>query len=125
MRCYAPSTTTIVALLFAGYLALRHTAGHALAGGLVISIVILVGCGLLVGGLLVVSAATRRRRAAAGDCLTCSHPCQGEVDVSGPAWPHRPLTRASLPLVVVPHQRQADADVGTDVGTASERERVH
>lgn len=119
MRCYAPSTTTIVALLFAGYLALRHTAGHALAGGLIVSIVIVVGCGLLVGGLLVVSAATRRRRAAAGDCLTCSHPCQGEVDVSGPAWPHRPLTRASLPVVVVPHQRHAD------VSAASERERVH
>lgn len=81
LRCYAPSTSVIAALLFVGYLTLRQTAGHALAGvggaGPATTLVIVLGCCLLAAGLAVVCAATiRRRRAAAGGCLTCRHPCQ-------------------------------------------------
>ncbi len=125
MRCYAPSTSAIAAVLLVGYLTVRHIAGHALAGsggaGLATTVVIVLGCCLLAAGLAVVSATTiRRRRAAAGGCLTCRHPCQEPVtmrsrgDASSvapvppaPAWPDRPLTRAALPVAVIPRRRPA------------------
>lgn len=114
MRCYAPSTSVIVALLAVGFLALRHAAAHALGGvGLVTTLVVILGGCLLAVALIVVSAATiRRRRAAAGGCLTCRHPCQESVTAqsagqTGPAWPDRPLTRAALPVVIIPPPRPA------------------
>lgn len=114
MRCYAPSTSVIVGLLAIGYLALRHAAAHALGGvGLVTTLVVVLGCCLLTVALIVVSAATiRRRRAAAGGCLTCRHPCQESVTAqsanrTAPAWPDRPLTRAALPVVIIPGPRSA------------------
>lgn len=144
MRCYAPSTSAIAALLFIGYLALRHTAGHALASaGLVTTVIVVLGASLLAVGLTVVAAATvRRRRAAAGGCLTCAHPCQEPVeappayrgrqgtqvvDLPLPEWPHRPLTRGGLPAVVVPGQREAagagqpERVIPVRAGTASHR----
>lgn len=114
MRCYAPSTSVIVGLLAVGYLALRHAAAHALGGvGLVATAVGVLGGCLLTVAIIVVSAATiRRRRAAAGGCLTCRHPCQESVtarsaDQRGPVWPDRPLTRAALPVVIIPRPRPA------------------
>lgn len=150
MRCYAPSTSVIAALLLVGYLTMRNAAGHALSdaggAGMAAIIVIVLGCCLLAGGIAVVSAVTiRRRRAAAGGCLTCRHPCQeavitrpggqaaqgdrvassgpspwpaapaldpgtsgrpgGQRDLPSPVWPDRPLTRAPLPVIVIPAQR--------------------
>jgi hypothetical protein len=112
LRCYAPRTSVIIALLILGYLALRHSAGHALAHiGVVTNLVIILGACLLAAGIITVSAvAIRRRRAAAGACLACRHPCQdglaepapaagGGRDAAGPpvpVWPHLPLTRAAV-----------------------------
>jgi hypothetical protein len=117
-----------VTLLVAGFLAVRHTAGHALAGfGLLTIAVIAAGCLLFAAGLVVVSAASiRQRRAAAGACLTCSHPCRESVDPGGPAWPDRPLTRAALPVAAVPRQRQAQGPRAAEpalfpAGTADRR----
>jgi hypothetical protein len=112
LRCYAPSTSAIAALLFIGYLALGHSAGHTVAslGPIVIGIVVL-GVLLLAGGIIVVTAAmVRGRRAAAGACHTCRHPCREEPDLGTPLWPDRPLTRAPLPVVVIPGQRAADGE---------------
>ena len=122
----------IAALLFVGYLALLHTAGHALAGiGPVTIVVAVLGIILLAGGLIVVTATmVRRRRAAAGGCLTCRYPCREPVamrlrghngqagagiGVAAPSWPERPLTRAALPVVVIPGQRPADGERVSDV----------
>ena len=136
MRCYAPSTSFILALVVIGYVALRDTAGHALAGaGLITAIVIAVGCCLLTTGLIVVSAAAvRRRRTAAGGCLTCTHPCReaatGTSSVASgpsvPSWPDRPLTRAALPVVVIPRQRPTEdaGAVGASVQPARARARA-
>ena len=68
MRCYAPSTSAIVAFVFIGYLALRDGTGHALAAvGLVTTIIIALGVAGVIAGAVMVSAATiRARRAAAG-----------------------------------------------------------
>lgn len=103
LRCYAPSTSVTVAILFLGYLTLRHTAAHALAGvGLATGIIIVVAACLFVTALTVLAAVTiRHRRAAAGACYTCSHPCR---EAPAPSWPHRPLTRSTLPIVVIPQQ---------------------
>jgi len=112
LRCYVPRTSVIVTLLVAGFLALRRTAGHALAGsGLITTIVIVLGGCLFAAGVIVVSAATiRHRRAAAGACHTCSHPCQQLPDLSAaPQWPHRPLTSTPLPVIIVPRQGPAAA----------------
>jgi hypothetical protein len=106
--------SVIVILLVVSFLALRHTAGRPLAGaGVITTVVVVLGGCLFAAGVLVVSAATiRHRRAAAGACLTCSHPCQEETllargttpETPAPAWPHRPLSRASLPVIIVPRQ---------------------
>ena len=126
MRCYAPSTSAILALLFVGYLSLRHVTEHVLASAsLAIIVVIVIGVAGLAAGAITVSAATiRRRRAATGACHTCSHPCQEEVGVEAvlargtthgapvcgdqspqsPQWPHRPLTREALPVIIIPRQ---------------------
>ncbi len=115
----------IAAFLFIGYLAVRHAAGHALAtASLATTIMIALGMAGLAAGAITVSAATiRRRRAAAGACHTCSHPCrEAQVPVPGldaPRWPHRPLTRTSLPLTVIPHQRAAPEAEGSGVRSAS------
>ena len=110
LRCYAPSTSAIAAFLFIGYLALRHVTGHALAAaGLITTIVIALGVAGVAAGAIAVSAATiRRRRAAAGACHTCRHPCREVMpEFSAPRWPHRPLTRDALPVIVLPRQRVA------------------
>jgi hypothetical protein len=107
VRCYAPSTSTVIALLFCGFLVLRHTAGHALTSvGLLTAVVIVIGVSGLAAGAIAVSAATiRRRRAAAGACHTCRHPCReamhplAKPEHTAPQWPHRPLTRTTLPIV--------------------------
>jgi hypothetical protein len=112
LRCYAPSMSAIAAFLFVGYLALRHVAGHALAAlSLLTTIVIALGMAGVAVGAIVVSAATiRKRRAAAGACHTCSHPCRQEAELDAPWWPHRPLTRSTLPLTVTPQRRTAPGD---------------
>jgi hypothetical protein len=101
--------SVIVTLLAVGFLALRHTAGRALAGsGLITTIVIVLGGCLFAAGVMVVSATTiRHRRAAAGACHTCRHPCAEQPDLSTPVWPHRPLSRGTLPVIVVPRQAPA------------------
>jgi hypothetical protein len=93
LRCYAPSTSAIVAFLAVGYLALRHVTGHALAAvSLLTTIVIALGVAGVTAGALVVTAATiRKRRAAVGACHTCSQPCRQEAELDAPGWPHRPL----------------------------------
>jgi hypothetical protein len=95
-----------VALLLVGYLSLRHVTEHVLASAsLAIIVVIVIGVAGLAAGAITVSAATiRRRRAATGACHTCSHPCQEEVGVEEPLWPHRPLTREALPVIIIPRQ---------------------
>lgn len=106
MRCYVPRLSTIAAVLAVGILALWPRAGRASAGmGLVTDIVILVAGCLFAAVLTVVGVAmTRQRRAAAGACHTCSHPCRQEAGLDAPEWPHRPLTRAALPVIVIPRQ---------------------
>jgi hypothetical protein len=137
LRCYAPRMSVIVTLLVVGFLALRHTAGRALAGGGLITtgVIVLGGC-LFAAAVMVISAATiRHRRAAAGACLTCRHPCQEEVllargttpgtpdwgDQSPQTplaeWPHRPLSRAALPVIIVPRQSPSP-----EAGRTRERE---
>ena len=120
MRCYAPSMSAIAAMVFAGYLALRHVTGHVLASAsLLTAIVIALGVAGVAAGAIVVSAATiRRRRAVAGGCHTCSHSCREEM-VRMPQWPHRPLTRAPLPVVAIPRQRPADGAGQPAVVTAA------
>ena len=132
MRCYAPRMSVIVTLLIVGFLALRHAAGRALAGaGLITAVIIVLGGCLFAAGVMVVTAATvRRRRAAAGACHTCSHPCREEPDLTPawgdqsphaplgtPLWPHRPLSRAALPVIVIPRQSPPP-----EAGRARERE---
>jgi len=118
LRCYVPRLSTIAAVLVVGILALRPTAGRASAGlGLVTDIIILVGGCLFAAVLTVVGVAmTKQRRAAAGACHTCSHPCRQQALLprgrpsprtplaDAPGWPHRPLTRAALPVIVIPRQ---------------------
>lgn len=106
LRCYAPSTSAIVALLFVGYLSLRHVTNHVLASASIATIVVIaLGMAGIAAGAIAVSAATiRRRRAAAGACNTCSHPCQEAPGLSAPQWPHRPLTREALPVIIIPRQ---------------------
>jgi hypothetical protein len=107
LRCYAPSTSAIVASALVGYLALRDATGHALAAvGLATAIMIALGVAGVVAGAITVTAATiRQRRAAAGACHTCSHPCRQQAGLDAPRWPHRPLTRATLPVVDQPRVR--------------------
>ena len=107
LRCYAPSTSVIVAFALVGYLALRDATGHALAAvGVVTMIMIALGVAGVTAGAIAVTAATiRQRRAAAGACHTCSHPCRQQAELDAPRWPHRPLTRATLPIVDIPRQR--------------------
>ena len=114
LRCYAPSTSAIVAFVLIGYLALREVTGHALAAvGLVTTIMIALGVAGVTAGAITVAAATiRQRRAAAGACHTCSHPCRQQAELDAPRWPHRPLTRTTLPIVDIP--RQQAAAPGTD-----------
>jgi hypothetical protein len=103
MRCYARPMSAVAALLIVGLLALGHSTGHALAdAGLITAVIIIVSACLLVSGLIYISAAAiRRRRAAAGACHTCSHPCREQPDLSAPRWPHRPLTRGEIPVIVI------------------------
>jgi hypothetical protein len=103
MRCYARRTSALVALFLVGLLVSQHTTGHVLADlGLITAVIIVVSACLLVSGLIFISAAAiRRRRAAAGACHTCSHPCREQPDFSAPRWPHRPLSRGEIPVIVI------------------------
>ena len=63
LRCYAPSTSAIVAFVLIGYLALREVTGHALAAvGLATAIIIVLGVAGVIAGAIMVSAATIRAR---------------------------------------------------------------
>jgi hypothetical protein len=114
LRCYAPRLYTIAALLVTAGLVMRPAAGHAMAGiGLVTDIVILIAASLFIAVLTLISTAViRQRRAAAGACQTCTHPCRPSPQTpqvplalaDAPRWPHRPLTRAPLPVIIVPRQ---------------------
>lgn len=113
LRCYLPSTSAIVMIVFVGFLLLHSAARHTFAAaGLATTIVIAVGVAGLVAGTITVSAVTiRRRRAAAGACHTCSHPCREAMvplpEFDAPLWPHRPLSATPLPVTVIPHQQGA------------------
>jgi hypothetical protein len=113
LRCYLPSTSAIVMIVFVGFLLLHSAASHTFAAvGLATMIVIAVGVAGLVAGTITVSAVTiRRRRAAAGACHTCSHPCREAMvplpEFDAPLWPHRPLSSTALPVTVIPHQQGA------------------
>jgi len=120
VRCYVPSTSAIVALVFIGYLALREMSGPAFAAvGVATWIVIALGVAGAAAAVIMVSAATiRGRRAAAGACHTCSHPCREALvpkpELDAPRWPHRPLAAAQLRSASEPWFAQA--------GPATERE---
>jgi hypothetical protein len=106
LRCYVPRLSTIAGLLAVGFFALQPAASRVSDGmGLATDIVILIA-GCLFATVLTVVGATviRQRRAAAGACHTCSHPCRQEAGLDAPRWPHRPLTRAALPVIVIPRQ---------------------
>ena len=126
LRCHLPSTSAILVILAVAYIALHGAAGHGLAGfGLATEIVIAVGLAGLAAGTIVISAVTiQRRRAAAGACHTCSHPCRGAIEPlperDAQLWPHRPLTRRSLPLTVTSTQR----DTAAAMPAARQAERV-
>ncbi len=108
LRCYLPSTSAIMVIVVVAILILHNTASHTFAAaGLATMMVMATGAIGLVAGTIVVSAVTiRRRRAAAGACHTCSHPCREAMvplpEFDAPLWPHRPLSRPSLPITVLP-----------------------
>jgi hypothetical protein len=81
LRCYLPSSSTIIILGIVAYVLLRsaNRASQAIAGQA--TEIIAIGLAAVTAVTIAVSVTViRRRRAAAGACHTCSHPCRGAIE---------------------------------------------
>ena len=96
MRCYLPSTGTVLIVIVIGAALLHGPASHIAAGmgtiALILAITALVA-GLFTGTILT-ARAIQRRRAAAGGCVSCRFQCQRAINSAAcvqRAAPRRPL----------------------------------
>jgi hypothetical protein len=133
MRCYLPSTGTVLVIIVIGATLLHGLVSHVAAGMGVIAVVLAITA--LVAGIFTGTAlaarAIQRRRAAAGGCVTCRFQCQHALTSTGKrpqggtrrrpllvgvytreperqGWPEVPLTRVySTPVPPVAVQPEA------------------
>jgi hypothetical protein len=123
VRCYLPSTGTVLLVIVIVAAAFHGPVGHAAATvGVVTAILAITAlvAGILTGTTLA-ARAIRRRRAAAGGCVTCQFKCQQAPAArrpllvgiytrqpEGPRWPHEPLRLSATRTAE--HQERTRAD---------------
>ena len=96
MRCYLPSTGTVLIVIVIGAALLHGPASHIAAGMGTIAVILAVTAlvaGLFTGTILT-TRAIQRRRAAAGGCISCRFQCQRAITSAAcqqRAAPRRPL----------------------------------
>jgi hypothetical protein len=87
VRCYLPSTGTVLIVIVIGAALLRGPASHIAAGMGTIAVILAVTAlvaGLFTGTILT-ARAIQRRRAAAGGCVSCRFQCQRAMTSAGAA----------------------------------------
>lgn len=132
MRCYLPSTGTVLIVIVIGAALLHGPASHIAAGmgtiALILAVTALVA-GLFTGTILA-TRAIQRRRAAAGGCVSCRLQCQRAMATCRPAG--RPAARRPLLVGIYTGEQQqprwpnASAGSGNDAvaGTAQDQDRA-
>jgi hypothetical protein len=104
MRCYLPSTGTVLVIIVIGATLLHGLVGHIAAGMGVIAVILAITA--LVAGIFTGTAlaarAIPRRRAAAGGCVTCRFQCQHALTGTG----KRPQGAGRRPLLVGVYTRE-------------------
>jgi hypothetical protein len=115
VRCYLPSTGTVLVIIVIGAVLLRGPAGHVAAGVGTIAAILAVTA-LVAGvftGTILAARTIQRRRAAAGGCVGCRFQCQRAMaaPAARTATACRPATRvARRPLLVGVYNREPEPE---------------
>lgn len=139
MRCYLPSTGTILIVIVIGAALLHGPASHIAAGMGTIAVILAVTAlvaGLFTGTILT-ARAIQRRRAAAGGCVSCRFQCQRAITsaacVAGRGGGRGAAPRQPLLVGIYTGEQQpprwpqtASAGSGNDgvAGTAQDHDRA-
>jgi hypothetical protein len=111
MRCYLPSTGTVLIVIVIGAALLHGPVSHVAAGMGTIAVILAVTA-LVAGiftGTILAARTIQRRRAAAGGCVTCRFQCQRAQTACQSAT--RPTARgaaARRPLLVGVYNREPE-----------------
>jgi hypothetical protein len=113
VRCYLPSTGTVLVIIVIGAVLLRGPAGHVAAGVGTIAAILAVTA-LVAGvftGTILAARTIQRRRAAAGGCVGCRFQCQRAMaaPAARTATTCRPATQTTRrPLLVGVYNREPE-----------------